>query len=87
MKFDANGHMNAVDRSVSYLERDEFPASAVSISRSFQTTVDDLWDAVTSFGRIPRWFLPVTGKLALGGRYQLEGNAGGTITVHASQLS
>src|SRR5204863_121918 len=26
-----------------------------------------------------RWFLPVSGDLRLGGRYQLEGNAGGTI--------
>jgi hypothetical protein len=29
--------------------------------------------------RIPRWFLPVSGELRPGGRYQLEGNAGGTI--------
>ena len=36
-------------------------------------------DAVTSAERIPRWFLPVSGRLELGGRYQLEGNAGGTI--------
>lgn len=27
-----------------------------------------------------RWFLPVTGELRLGGKYQLEGNAGGTVT-------
>ena len=31
--------------------------------------------------RIPRWFLPVSGDLELGGRYQLEGNAGGSITA------
>ena len=86
MKFDANGHLNAVDRSVAYLERDDSPATAVSISRSFQTTVDDLWDAVTSADRIPRWFLPVTGDLEPGGRYQLEGNAGGVITA-CEQLS
>ena len=30
---------------------------------------------------MPRWFLPVTGDLQLGGRYQLEGNAGGVITA------
>ena len=29
--------------------------------------------------RIPRWFLPITGELRLGGRYQLEGNAGGVV--------
>lgn len=27
----------------------------------------------------PRWFLPVSGELRPGGRYQLEGNAGGTV--------
>ncbi len=40
----------------------------------------DLWDAVTNSERIPRWFLPITGDLKPGGRYQLEGNAGGEIT-------
>ena len=30
--------------------------------------------------RIPRYFAPVTGDLALGGRYQVEGNASGTVT-------
>jgi Activator of Hsp90 ATPase homolog 1-like protein len=34
---------------------------------------------VTNAERIPRWFLPVSGNLELGGRYQLEGNAGGVI--------
>jgi len=42
--------------------------------------MEDLWDALTSAERIPRWFLPVSGDLQLGGRYQFEGNAGGEIT-------
>ncbi|MEO7997134.1 MAG: SRPBCC domain-containing protein [Gemmatimonadaceae bacterium] len=28
----------------------------------------------------PRWFLPISGELKLGGRYQLTGNASGTVT-------
>ncbi|MGH9223767.1 MAG: hypothetical protein ACRD2W_08260 [Acidimicrobiales bacterium] len=48
----------------------------VSISRTYDTTVEDLFDACTSAERIPRWFLPVTGNLRVGGRYQLAGNAG-----------
>ena len=36
---------------------------------------------MTSGERIPRWFLPISGDLQPGGRYQLEGNAGGTITA------
>jgi hypothetical protein len=48
--------------------------------RSYDTTVDDLWDAITTPERLARWFMPVEGDLRLGGRYQLKGNAGGTIT-------
>ena len=81
MSIDAETHLRAVQRSVSSLERDGLPAFAVTISRSFETTVEDLWDAVTNAGRIPRWSMPVSGDLRLGGRYQLEGNAGGEITA------
>jgi uncharacterized protein YndB with AHSA1/START domain len=38
-----------------------------------------VWDALTNTERIPRWFLPITGELRVGGRYQLEGNAGGVV--------
>jgi uncharacterized protein YndB with AHSA1/START domain len=48
--------------------------------RSYDTTPDDLWEAITTPVRLARWFLPVEGDLRLGGRYQLQGNAGGTIT-------
>ena len=81
MQLDVEGHLRAVERFVSLLEHDGRPAGAVTVSRSYATTVEDLWDAVTNGERIPRWFLPVSGKLELGGRYQLEGNAGGVITA------
>ena len=73
--------LEAVDRRVSALERDGHPVRAVTLSRSYATTVEDLWDAVTNGERIPRWFLPVSGDLEPGGRYQLEDNAGGVITA------
>lgn len=66
---------------MSSLERDGKPARAVILSRSFATTLEDLWDVVTNAARIPRWFLPISGELQLGGRYQFEGNAGGVITA------
>ena len=81
MDFDVEVNLGAVERSVSSLERDGQPARAVTLSRGYATTVEDLWDAVTNGERIARWFLPVSGKLELGGRYQLEGNAGGVITA------
>ena len=81
MTLDFERHLGAVERSVSSLERDGRPARAVTLARSYNTTVDDLWDAVTNAERLPRWFLPITGELTLGGRYQLEGNAGGAINT------
>lgn len=56
------------------------PARVVGGSATFDTTPNDLWDALTSPDRIPRWFMPVSGDLKTGGHYQLEGNAGGKIT-------
>ncbi|MEV4640552.1 SRPBCC family protein [Actinoplanes sp. NPDC049548] len=55
-------------------------AKVATISQVYDTGIDDLWDAVTSAERIPRWFLPISGDLREGGTYQLHGNAGGTIT-------
>src|SRR5262245_1474939 len=56
------------------------PALVAVAIRSYDTSVDDLWEAVTTPERLARWFTPVEGDLKLGGRYQLKGNAGGTIT-------
>lgn len=81
MPIDAEGHLSKVERAVAYLERDGQAASAVTVARSFKTTIEDVWDAVTRGERIPRWFAPVTGDLELGGRYQVEGNASGTVTA------
>ena len=55
----------------------------MTLTRLYDTSVDDLWDALSRKERIPRWFLPVEGDLELGGKYQLKGNAGGTVTACA----
>lgn len=81
MGFDVEGPLAAVDRSVSSLERDGRSARAITLGRGFPVPSEDLWDAMTNSDRIPRWFLPITGDLELGGRYQLAGNAGGVITA------
>lgn len=80
MNFSPEPHLAATQRAVSFPDVDGQPASAVTLSRSYPTTVADLWDAVTNADRILRWFAPVSGNLELGGRYQVEGNAGGPIT-------
>ena len=81
MEIDIASVLGLVTRSVRPFEKDGRPASAVTLTRLYDTDVDDLWEALTSAERIPRWFLPVEGELKLGGRYQLKGNAGGTITA------
>ncbi len=81
MGVDVKGQLAAVERAVSSLERDGRPARSVTLGRGFPVDLQDLWDAVANGERIPCWFLPITGHLELGGRYQLEGNAGGVITA------
>jgi uncharacterized protein YndB with AHSA1/START domain len=81
MPFDALAYAGAIVRSVKSVEREGKPAKAVIAAATYETSIEDLWDAVTTVARIRRWFLPISGELKLGGRYQLEGNAGGTITA------
>ena len=81
MKQDVIDSINAVRREVRTCERDGRPARAVVAERTYDTTVKDVWDAITNRERIPRWLAPIEGELQPGGRYQLEGNAGGEITA------
>jgi len=72
-------HINAVHRQVGTRVLEPGEARTVILSRAYHADLDDVWDAVTSPERIPRWFLPISGDLRPGGHYQLEGNASGTI--------
>ncbi len=73
--------LDAIDRSVTIGpgEAGIGPWIVQRVSRVYRTDVDDLWDAVTNPERLPRFFAPVEGDFRLGGRYQVQGNAGGTI--------
>ncbi len=71
--------INAVQRVVGSRVLDVGEARVATISQTYDATIDDVWDACTNPERIPRWFLPVSGELRLGGHYQLQGNAGGTV--------
>jgi uncharacterized protein YndB with AHSA1/START domain len=51
----------------------------VVLRRRYDAPIEDVWDACTDPDRLRRWFLPVSGDLRVGGKYQLEGNAGGEI--------
>jgi uncharacterized protein YndB with AHSA1/START domain len=73
--------IDAVHRELRDATRDGKPARMIVAERSYPAAADDVWDALTNPERIPRWLLPISGELRLGGRYQLEGNAGGEITA------
>ncbi|MEU5877083.1 SRPBCC family protein [Spirillospora sp. NPDC047279] len=76
---DVNHQINAVRRSIGSRVLEAGEARTLTISQAYEADLDDVWDACTNIERIPRWFLPVSGELRLGGRYQFEGQAGGTI--------
>lgn len=76
---DVDGQIEAVSRGLDTRERDGKKTLVAVISQRYDTTVEDLWEACTSTERLPRWFGPVSGDLRLGGKYQVEGNAGGTV--------
>ena len=68
-----------VTREVRNGERDGHATKVVVARRTYPTDQADLWNAITDQDRLPRWFAPVTGDLRLGGRFQVEGNAGGVV--------
>ena len=69
----------AVEREVGSGRLAAGEGRTVRLRRTFDASIDEVWDALTDPGRISRWFLPISGDFRLGGRYQLEGNAGGEI--------
>lgn len=76
---DVNAQLKAVARGIETKEVDGVLSYVQTLAQTYPSPIDDVWDAVTTAERIPRWFLPVSGDLRLGGHFQLEGNAGGEI--------
>jgi uncharacterized protein YndB with AHSA1/START domain len=76
---DVTEQISSVQRRVGSRVLEAGEARVITVSRTYDVVIEDLWDACTNPERIPRWFLPISGDLRLHGRYQLEGNASGTI--------
>lgn len=76
---DVTHQIDSVQRKVGSRVLEAGEARVVTLSRTYDATIHDVWDACTNAERIPRWFLPVTGDLRAGGHYQLTGNASGTV--------
>lgn len=71
----------ATFREVGSSERNGSPTHIVRASRTYTTTPDDLWNAITEKMRIRRWFAEVSGDFRLGGRFSIKGNADGDVTA------
>jgi uncharacterized protein YndB with AHSA1/START domain len=66
------------------LRRRAIPAGEARVAvftRTYETTIDDLWDACTNPERLRRWYVPVTGDLRAGGSFQQVNMGTGTILV------
>jgi uncharacterized protein YndB with AHSA1/START domain len=64
------------------LRRRTIPAGEARVAvftRTYETTVEDLWDACTNPERLRRWYVPVTGDLRIGGSFQQVNMGSGTI--------
>jgi len=73
--------LQLVARELSPFGGDEGKTRTLRMSRTLAAPIGTVWAAVTEFDRIPLWFMPVSGEARIGGRYQLDGNAGGEILV------
>ncbi|MBF6331923.1 SRPBCC family protein [Nocardia transvalensis] len=59
---------------------DQGQTKQVTLTRTYDTSVEDLWDACTNPERLTQWFEPIDGDLREGGRYRL-GSSGTSGTI------
>ncbi|TVP48715.1 MAG: SRPBCC family protein [Gemmatimonadales bacterium] len=79
MHIDVSRQIGAVTRRVETRTREDMPVFVIRAERTFDTPLDDTWDAITNPERLSRWFLPVSGDFRPGGSFRIEGNASGEI--------
>ncbi|MFC6080358.1 SRPBCC family protein [Sphaerisporangium aureirubrum] len=76
---DTTEQISAVERTIGSRVLEAGEARVLTASQTYDAPIEEVWDALTDIERIPRWFLPITGDLRVGGSYQLEGNASGKV--------
>ncbi len=77
--FSPADHLGAVSRALTTMTRDGQEMRVLTVTRTYDASPEEVWEALTTPDRIPRWLGPTTGELTVGGRFQVEGNAGGEI--------
>src|SRR5258705_11980121 len=66
------------------LRRRTIPAGEARVAvftRTYATTIEDLWAACTNPARLRRWYVPVSGDLRVGGSFQQVNMGSGTIVA------
>jgi hypothetical protein len=58
--------LQAVVRGLSTVERDGQTVRVLNAERTYTAEVVDVWDALTSPERVPRWLAPLSGDLREG---------------------
>jgi uncharacterized protein YndB with AHSA1/START domain len=56
-------------------------ARVAVFTRTYETTIEDLWDACTDPERLRRWYTPITGDLRVGGTFAQVNMGSGTIVA------
>ena len=73
---EVRGHLSGTGRTVTV---DGETGRTMTLRRHYDADVADVWQARTDPEQLVRWLTPVSGELRPGGRFQLQGNAGGEI--------
>ena len=76
---DIVSQINATHREIGNAPLSTGVGRSLLLRRTYDATVDDVWDACTTPERLARWLGPVTGDLRPGGSFRVEGNAGGEV--------
>ena len=79
MKFDFSSIATNIQREVRATSKDGESFRSVTLSCDLKTAIDPLWVAISHKDSIEKWFQPVTGELKLGGRFQIQDNAAGSV--------
>ena len=76
---DIINQINATHREIGNHPVGTGEGRSLLLRRTYDATVEDVWDACTDPERLARWFGRVDGDLRLGGTFQIKDNAGGAI--------
>ena len=79
MDFKIDRIASNISRQVASFIQDSKPMRRVLLSCELAETQKVLWESLTDPEKLEKWFQHVTGELKLGGRFQIQDNAAGTV--------